>query len=479
VIFEKSIELPVSQAEAFWYHARPGALNRLVPPWETVEIIKSANSILPGSEVLLRASILGKRLDWLARHDRYEPPNLFSDVQVYGPFASWVHSHSFSAIETNRCTLRDKIDYELPLGALGKLFGSGIASKKLDAMFRFRHRQTFEDLSFGNALLNFTKGEIKTVAVSGCNGLIGKSVCSLLTVLGHRIIKLDRSKDSSPTAKEFISNNAASLPNFDSRPIVSKTPWDPKNGLLRPEDLDGIDAVIHLAGKGIGDSRWSESVRNELISSRVDATEKLTSQLARLSNPPKAFVSASGVGIYGSIGTSVADESFPVADDFLGELASNWESASSSLETCRTRRCFGRLGIVLDPRSGALAKLLPVVRWGVGGSMGDGNQYWSWISKEDAASAFIWLALNPSCSGPYNFVSGAETNRQFTQSLAILLARPAFLPVPSVALKIALGEMADSLLLASTHASNRKLLSSGFQFRSNSLKDAFQHILGL
>jgi len=474
VIFEKSIELPVSQVEAFGYHARPGALDRLVPPWESVEVIKSANSILPGSEVLLRASILGIRLDWLARHDRYDPPNLFSDVQVYGPFASWVHTHSFSAIETNRCTLTDKIDYELPLGAIGKLFGSGIAFKKLDALFRFRHRQTFEDLTFGNMLKNFTKGESKTVAVSGCNGLIGKSVCSLLTVLGHRIIKLDRSQDSSP-----ITNTAVSILNSDSRPIVSKTPWDPKNGLLRPEDLDGIDAVIHLAGKGIGDSRWSESVRNELISSRVDATEKLTSQLARLSNPPKAFVSASGVGIYGSIGTSVADESFPVADDFLGELVSNWESASSILDTCGTRRCFGRLGIVLDPRSGALAKLLPVVRWGVGGRMGNGDQYWSWISKEDAASAFLWLALNPSCSGPYNFVGGADTNRQFTQTLASLLSRPAFLPAPSFALKIALGEMADSLLLTSTNASNQKLLSSGFQFRSTSLEDAFQHILGL
>jgi len=111
--------------------------------------------------------------------------------------------------------------------------------------------------------------------------------------------------------------------------------------------------------------------------------------------------------------------------------------------------------------------------------MGNGNQYWSWISKEDAASAFIWLALNPSCSGPYNFVGGADTNRQFTQTLASLLSRPAFLPAPSFALKIALGEMADSLLLASTNASNRKLLSSGFQFRSTSLEDALQHILGL
>ncbi len=472
--FEKSIELPVSQPEAFQYHARPGALNRLVPPWESVEIVRSANSILPGSEVLLRASILGKRLDWLARHKLYDPPNLFSDVQVYGPFASWEHKHSIVAIGTNRCALSDQIDYQLPLGALGKLFGSGIASKKLDAMFRFRHRQTFEDLCFGNSLSNFTSFESKTVAVSGCNGLVGKSVISLLSVLGHHVIKLDRSQDVGST-KAVSAAGAVST----ERQILSTTPWDPRNGLSRPEELDGIDAVIHLAGKGIADSRWTESVRKELVASRVDATEKLASQLALLTNPPKAFVSASGVGMYGSIGDSVADESFPVAQDFLGQLASKWESASSSLEACGTRRCFGRLGIVLDPRSGALAKMLPVLQWGAGGIMGSGDQYWSWISREDAASAFIWLALNPACSGPYNFTGGAETNRQFTQTLASLLNRPAVLPAPSFALKLALGEMADSLLLASTNASNRKLLDSGYELRCSSLKDAIAHILGL
>jgi uncharacterized protein len=473
VRFEKSIELPVSQPVAFEYHARPGALNRLVPPWESVEIVRSANSILPGSEVLLRANILGKQLDWLARHDRYEPPRLFSDVQVYGPFAAWEHTHSIEAVDTNRCVLTDQIIYQLPFGALGKFFGSGIASNKLDAMFRFRHRQTLEDLRFGNSLFNFTSGQSKTVAISGCNGLIGKSVCSLLTVLGHHVIKLDRSQGKRSPEATATSRLASS-----EQPKVSTTPWDPRVGLLRPEDLDGIDAVIHLAGKGIADSRWSDSVRKELVASRVDATEKLASQLARLRNPPKAFVSASGIGIYGSIGNSVADESFPVAQDFLGQLASKWESASSILDACGTRRCCGRLGIVLDPRSGALAKMLPVVHWGVGGNMGSGDQYWSWISKEDAASAFVWLALNPACSGPYNFVGGAETNRQFTKTLASLLSRPSIFPAPTFALRLALGEMADSLLLASTNASNQKLLASGYVFRSQSLKGALEHILG-
>jgi NAD dependent epimerase/dehydratase family enzyme len=123
--------------------------------------------------------------------------------------------------------------------------------------------------------------------------------------------------------------------------------------------------------------------------------------------------------------------------------------------------------------------MLPVVQWGAGGNMGSGDQYWSWISKEDAASAFIWLALNPACTGPYNFTGGAETNRQFTQTLASLLNRPALLPAPSFALKLVLGEMADSLLLASTNASNRKLLDSGYEFRCSSLKDAISYILGL
>lgn len=470
--FERSTELPVPQSSGFTYHARPGALARLVPPWEPVEIIRSTGSILPDSEVLLRTHILGKRVDWLARHVRFEPPTLFSDVQIYGPFASWLHTHQFSVVDSNRCLLTDRIDYELPLGILGKLFGANIAARKLDAMFRFRHRQTVEDLELGRSVENIVGDSPKTIAVSGCNGLVGKSVCSLITVLGHRLIRLDRSNDSANSEQSGSDGPSTRTP-------ITRTHWNPQKGLTHPKDVDGVDAVIHLAGKGIGDSRWTESVRRELISSRVDATRLLCEQLSQLRNPPKTFVSASGVGIYGDTAESIVDEGCGAADDFLGKLATDWESASSSLEDCGSRRCFGRLGIVLDPRSGALSKLLPVVQWGLGGPLGSGKQYWSWISKEDAASAFLWLALNPSCHGAYNLVASAETNRQFTRILASLIHRPSLLPAPSFALRIALGEMADSLLLASTKASNRKLIASGFRFRNTTLKDALSHSLGL
>ena len=476
MIFERVVDLPACIEACFAYHERPAALKRLIPPWESVTILRSDNSLTPGSEVLLNSRILGLSLRWLARHETLERPKLFVDKQVYGPFSSWRHEHRFEPLEGNRTQLIDHVEYQLPFGRLGNLLGHSFIKRKLNAMFAYRHRLTRQDLEFGNAVASASPDFAgpKTIAVSGSHGLIGSHVVSLLSVLGHHVIRLERpsTRDKFATKKEV--NHFASATNR-----VTSTVWNPQLGLADPQLCDGIDAVIHLAGKGIADQRWTTATKADLVRSRVDATKLLSRQLSELPNPPKAFISASGVGIYGNRGEVELEESESANQDFLGQLAQRWEQAANPLADCGSRVCFGRLGIVLSPKGGALAKMLSLFRWALGGRMGSGKQYWSWIGHEDASSAFVWLALNSACHGPYNFVAGSMTNQDFTKCLATALSRPALLPVPDWALRTAMGEMADGLMLNSTRALGNRLQSSGYPMRQTDLLQAMQELLGV
>ncbi len=477
MLFERSVELPARIEESFAYHERPGALGRLIPPWEQATIKRCDGSLKPGSEVLLQTRFGLLSLDWLARHKLYDSPRMFSDKQITGPFSKWYHEHLFESMGETRTKLTDRIQFEIPFGAIGKFFGEAFVEQKLNAMFGYRHRVSYDDLVFGEALLKKSGGlpSSKTVAISGSHGLIGSGVVSLLSVLGYQVIRLER-----PTSKKFAS--PSSLGNCDDSHSVFKPRsivWDPNQGLANSEQLNGIDAVIHLAGKGIADSRWTKKTKQELVRSRIDATEILANQLALLPEPPKAFVSASGIGIYGDRSDDVCDETQPASHDFLGELAKRWEQASSRLTACGTRVSCARLGIVLTPRGGALAKMLPIFRWGIGGRLGSGKQYWSWIDYQDAVSAFVWLALNPECLGSYNLAAGAVTNQVFTKELSKVLARPAWMPVPAFAIRAAMGEMADGLLLNSTRASGEHLLETGYPLRQNVLGLALRDMLGV
>ncbi len=476
MIFERAIELPASIDACFAFHERPGALSRLIPPWESAAIVRSDESLEPGSEVLLKIRILGWNVPWLARHETLDRSKLFTDRQVSGPFADWRHEHRFEAIGPERTKLVDRIEYELPFGKLGAALGRSFIERKLSAMFDYRHRITRQDLEFAKAIVSANKvpSPQKRIAVTGSNGLIGSHIVSLLSTLGHQVVRLERG-----SVKENLKSSTRSNRSLNAARSVTSVLWNPQSGLDCPQELDGIDAVIHLAGKGIGDRRWSKRVKAELTRSRVEATAVLSQQLSKLSKPPSVFVSASGIGIYGHRGESIIDESEPAGDDFLGKLAFQWEQASKSLVDCGARVCVGRLGVVLAPQGGALAKLLPLFRFGLGGRIGSGKQYWSWIGHEDAASALVWLALNPQCQGPFNLVAGSVTNQAFTKVLAAVLRRPACLPVPGFALRIAMGEMADGLLLNSTRAIGSRLLATGYPMRQIDLSQTFHELLGV
>jgi uncharacterized protein (TIGR01777 family) len=464
-VFEKI--LPVASEIAFDYHARLGALERLIPPWENLQIVRTSNSLLPGSEAEIRIGFGPIAFSWTALHELYDPPRLFSDRQLRGPFKNWNHIHRFLAtIEANESRLIDEIEYELPAGSLGRWLADAKIKRMLDRTFAYRQQVTHDDLAFRERLIaaDARNAESRAIGISGSSGLLGSEIVRLLQVLGHRVIRLRRSNGLS-------SNEGSST--------QSSVVWEPTKGLSDPAALNGIDAFIHLAGEGLANRRWSKTVKDSIWSSRVDATNKLCEQLGQLSNPPRAFVTASGVGYYGSTGDRWMTENDPPGVDFLGRLAAAWEGASSRLVDLGCRWTAGRLGIILSNRGGALRKMLPLFRWGLGGRLGSGRQYWGCIGVQDAAAAFVWLALNPRCSGPYNLVADSPTNSEFTRSVAKAVSRPTLFPAPAFALRMAMGEMADAMLLASTRTHADKLIASGYIFRQPNLNSILESELGL
>ncbi len=463
-IFQRTSAIDCDVEDLHQYHANPGALSRLIPPWENISILKRSDSLGVGSEVVIKNSLFGVPVTWLARHTQWNPPTSFQDIQVSGPFKSWVHDHLFEDNGAGHSTLCDQVQYKNKFGWFGSL-GSPIVKSKLEAMFDYRHKTTQADLSLQRFLREHASNRMLKIGVTGSTGLIGRRLVDLIAVMGHQAVRILRpaSKDR---ALDF--------------PLSSQTvTWQPDGGFSNPDVMQGLDAIVHLAGKGVASTRWTESSKREIRKSRVDATRSLIRDLSKLASPPKALICASAVGIYGDRADQVLDETDQPGSDLMAELARDWEAAAMEYERAGNRVAIGRLGIALHPRQGALAKLLPPFRLGVGGPVGSGSQYWSWIHVDDAAAAFLYLAANPKCTGAYNLVAPEQTdNKTFVKTLGKVLNRPSLLPAPAFALRMLLGEMADAMLLTSTRANCRRLLEDDFPFRSRTLEGCLRHLLG-
>jgi hypothetical protein len=296
------------------------------------------------------------------------------------------------------------------------------------------------------------------IALSGASGLVGSSLIPLLTAEGHTVRRLVRGK---------------------TRLSESEIGWDPAGGRLQPADLQRVDAVIHLAGESIASGRWTEEKRKRIRDSRVDSTRLLAETLARIERPPKILLCASAVGYYGNRGNELLNEESSPGQGFLAGTCRQWEEAAEPARQAGIRVANLRFGVILSRHGGALRQMLPLFRFGLGGRLGSGHQYWSWIGIGDAVAAICHILIDESLSGPVNLTAPEPvTNRHFTAILAKVLHRPAVLPAPSVALRLALGPMADELLLASARALPDRLLKSGYEFRHSDLESALRHLLG-
>ncbi len=292
------------------------------------------------------------------------------------------------------------------------------------------------------------------VLVTGATGLIGSHLVPALQREGHQVVRLGRRRDAS----DFV--------------------WDPLRGQMDTGALDGVDAVVHLAGENIG-QRWTEERKQRMWRSRVEGARLLADAIASVSSPPRTFISASATGYYGDRGDEALDEDAGPGRGFLAELCQAWEEAAQGAARAGTRVVNPRFGVVMSDKGGALARLLPLFRLGLGGALGDGRQYMSWIDIEDLVSAVLFLLRRDDLSGPVNVTSpNPVTNEEFTRTLARVLGRPAFLRVPAFALKAMMGQMAEEALLAGQRVLPRKLHQAGFAFQYPDLEGSLRHVLG-
>ncbi len=251
--------------------------------------------------------------------------------------------------------------------------------------------------------------------------------------------------------------------------------WNPDEAQLNRSLLEGLDAAIHLSGENVAARRWSVSQKREILSSRTDSTRLLAETLSTLSTPPKTFISASAIGFYGPNPTGTVDESSAQGPGFLAEVCRQWEEAADPARQAGIRVVHPRFGVIVSLRGGAVAKMLPAFKFGIGGKIGDGKRRMSWIALCDAAESILQLIDASEVSGPVNIVSpNVVTNEEFTKALAAAVHRPALFPIPPIALRIAFGEMADETILSSAHVRPKVLESVGYRYRYPTIAEALR-----
>ncbi|GHD04867.1 TIGR01777 family oxidoreductase [Zhihengliuella salsuginis] len=444
------VEAPVD--DVFAWFSRPGAFQRLAPPWQPVAIDRETASLRDGTAELS----LPAGLRWVSRHDPagFAEGRRFVDESVAaGPRSAlagrvpWRHTHEFEAVGDDRTLVIDRIETPVPAALL-------------DPMLAYRHRQLAGDLAAHRRASDAGLGRL-TVAVSGASGLVGSALTAFLTTGGHRVIRLVRGEPTGPDERR----------------------WDTAHPA--PDLLQGCDAVVHLAGASIA-GRFTEEHKRAVRDSRIEPTRKLSEAAA--ASGVETFVSASAVGVYGADrGEEVLteDSGGPEESDFLSGVVADWEDAAhagadESAGPHGMRVVNIRTGIVQSPAGGTLALLRPLFAAGVGGRLGHGQQWMSWIGLDDLVDVYHRALWDEELSGPVNAVAPAPVrNTAYTKSLARVLRRPALVPVPRFGPALLLGEEgADELALACQHVVPLRLRQAGHRYRHPDLEPALRHLLG-
>jgi len=470
--FTYSTVVNAGLSDVFAWHGRPGAMARLTPPWLPVRVLQEASSLRDGRAVLGWPG----GLRWVAVHQpaSYDPPNMFADELESCPLAavlSWRHRHQFApAGETGeareageaaeRATLvTDTVDTTLP----GRI---------LRPMFAYRHRQLADDLA-AQARARATCPDSLTVAVTGSGGLIGTALTALLTTGGYRVIRLVRRPPRNEGERQ----------------------WRPEEPA--PTLLNGVDALIHLAGASIG-GRFTPDRKREIADSRIIPTRRLaelaatkaaTKAGATAAGPGadpdtpglRAFVTASAIGFSGpDRGEEILTEASPRGKGFLADVVAEWEDAAAPAAAAGIRTVQVRTGIVQTPRGGMLRLLTPLFAAGLGGRLGSGTQWLAWIGLDDLLDIYLRAITDPHLSGPVNAVAPEPVrNIDYTRTLARVLHRPALLPVPAFGPRLLLGaEGAAELVQASQYVRAEALIGAGHHFRQPHLEQALRHLYG-
>jgi uncharacterized protein len=452
--FRYRIELDHPVETVFRWHTRPGAFERLTPPWESVRVLERDGGLQPGARVLLGLRKGPTELKWEVEHTEFEENHLFVDEQVRGPFRSWRHEHRFERLESGRTAVKDVVEWEAPLGALGETFGGAYIEKTLERLFRFRGLRLADDL---RRHAEAGRSDSLVIAMTGSTGLVGEPLVHFLRSGGHRVVRIRRGGSGEDDAIR----------------------WDPLGGTIEAERLEGVDAVVHLAGEPIVGPRWTEGKKEAILRSREEGTLTLSRALAGLRNPPRVLVSASAVGYYGDRGDEVLTEASQPGKGFLSEVCRRWEGATSPARTAGIRVVRLRTGIVLSPAGGVLGTLLLPFRSGVGGRVGNGRQYMSWIDHDDHLGLIHHAITQDGVRGPVNATAPSPlTNAAFTDVLGRVLRRPTLIPVPRPAIRALMGQMGEELLLHGQRVMPEVARETGFHFLRPDLEASLRFQLG-
>ncbi len=453
--FRQETLINAPAAFAFAWHDQPGAFERLAPPWEDLRVLERTGGLRDGGSLRFEFRMGPIWRTWHARHYGYAEGKQFCDEQVSGPFASWKHVHRFEELGPEACRLTDEVEYELPMGMLGAMAPKFLVEDKIAGMFAYRGAVTKRDIErhYGAKLAP------ARVLVSGASGLVGGALSGFLATGGHEVVPLKRFSRGRST-----------------RGVV----WDPHRGFKAEEGakLEGLDAVVHLAGETIL-GLWTREKKERIRESRVVGTRLLCEALAGLEKKPRVLVCASASGIYAPCDGSEQDESAPLGDGFLAGVAREWEEATAPASDAGIRVVLLRIGVVLSPKGGALKVMGLPFSLGLGGRLGTGDHYMSWITLDDLVGLIHHAIAKTDLVGAVNAGSPkAVTNRELTRTLARVLHRPVGPPVPGFVIRRALGEMAEEVFLRSVRMMPRRALESGFEFGHPDLEGALRHLLG-
>lgn len=452
LVHEKELPFPV---ERVWdWHMRPGALERLMPPWEDARVVGREGGIESGGTVHLRLRRGPLKVDFKVRHTDFEPGRLFTDEQLAGPMGSWVHRHEFEPRDSGACLIRDRISYDPPLGAATAALAGTTLEAEMKRLFRFRNQRLARDLARHAAY----GGPPLRVAITGAGGFIGSALRHFLTTGGHEVLPIVRRRPDRDLGEVY---------------------WDPMEGKIEGQRLEGVDALVHLAGESLSRGRWTPAKKKAIWKSRVAGTRVLADTLDRLRDPPRIFVSSSAIGYYGNRGTERLVERSGPGRGFLPDLCREWENEALRVRRSGVRVVVLRTGLALSPAGGALGTMLLPFKMGIGGRLGSGRQYVSWIDHDDLVALIFHALAEPGLRGPVNATAPHPvTNATFTTRLGRALRRPTLLPVPSLAVRGIFGEMGKALLLDGARVLPEAATESGFRCDFEGIGESLAFQLG-
>lgn len=440
----RKIDLPYSPGAVWEWLTRPGAAARLFPPGGFLSLPASAPIVPTPLEegtglTLFRQGPWGSKPQRLRVRTEGNTRLVLEGIGAPaqgGTNQGWRLVYNLSA-SSEGCTLETTL-----VGVRGLAKGARLLEQQ-QAMLAAdleRHRP-------------YGARKPLRVLVSGATGLVGRRLCPFLAVGGHTMLRLARETSAGP-AENLIT-------------------WNPAQGTIDKARLEGLDAVIHLAGANLADGRWNPARKESIRASRVEGTALLSRTLAGLSRPPRVLLSASAVGVYGDTGDTLADEDSPPGKGFLADVCRDWEAALNPAEDAGIRVVRLRLGMVLAREGGALAKMITPFRMGLGGPLGSGKQFLSWIALEDLLGVMLCALQEEGWRGPINAVAPlALTQRDFARTLGQVLKRPAFAPLPAFVVRTLFGEMGQALLLEGQRTRPTRLEAAGFQWATPRLEQA-------